>query len=107
MGLLSSLTNLFNGGSEDSRLIKGMDLAKAGQPEKAIDIYNALMAKSSSDIIRARALFNRALAHSALKNDEQAIKDLQEVLVCQNLPENVQAAARSQMARVRKRSGTE
>ena len=105
MGLLSSLTNLFSGGSEDSRLLKGMDLAKAGQPEKAIDIYNALMAKTTSDTIRARALFNRALAHSAMKNDELAIKDLQEVLAGAHLPENVQAAARSQMARVRKRVG--
>jgi tetratricopeptide (TPR) repeat protein len=104
MGFLSSLTGLFTGGSEDSRLIKGMDLAKAGKPEKAIEIYNALMTNSSSDTIKARAKFNRALAHSAMKNDELALKDLQEVLSMPNLPENVQSAARSQLARVRKRS---
>lgn len=104
MGILSTLTGLFTGGSEDSRLLKGMDLAKAGKPEKAIEIYNALLAKSSSDTVKARALFNRALAHSAMKNDEQAIKDLQAVLASSNLPENVQSAARSQLARVRKRA---
>jgi len=96
-------TSLFGGGSEDSRLLKGVDLAKAGQPEKAIEIYNALIAKSSSDTVRARAKFNRALAHSAMKNDDLALKDLQEVLASPQLPENVQQAARSQLARVKKR----
>ena len=100
MGLLSSLF----GGSEDSRLLKALELAKAGKPEKAIEIYNALLAKSTSGTVKARALFNRALAHSAMKNDDQALKDLQEVLVSPNLPENVQTAARAQLARVRKRA---
>lgn len=104
MGFLTSLTSIFTGGSEDSRLLRGVELAKGGKPEKAIEIYNTLLAKTSSDTVRARALFNRALAHSAMKNDELAIKDLQEVLTSSNLPENVQSAARSQLARVRKRA---
>jgi tetratricopeptide (TPR) repeat protein len=100
MGLLSSLF----AGNEDSRLLKALELAKSGKPEQAIEIYNALLAKSTSDTVKARALFNRALSHSAMKNDEQAIKDLQGVLASPNLPENVQSAARTQLARVRKRA---
>ena len=103
MGLFSGLSSLF-GGSEDARRVKGMDLAKAGQPEKAIEIYNGLIKSSSSDVVKARALFNRALAHSAMKNDDLAAKDLQDVLASPNLPENVQSAARSQLARVKKRN---
>jgi len=104
MGFFSRLTSLFTaGGSEDSRLLKGVEHAKAGHPEKAIEIYNALLAKTNSETVRARALFNRALAHSALKNDDQAIKDLQDVLASPNLAENVQSAARAQLARVKKR----
>ena len=104
MGFLSSLTGLFSGGSEDSRLAKGMNLAKAGKPEQAIAIYDALLATSSSDTVKARAKFNRALAYSSMKKDELAAKDLQDVLGMPNLPENVQTAARSQLARVRKRA---
>jgi hypothetical protein len=100
MGFLSSIF----GGSEDSRLLKALELAKSGKPEKAVDIYNTLLAKSTSDTVRARAMFNRALAHSAMQNDDAAIKDLQETLNMPNLPDNVQTAARSQLARVRKRS---
>jgi hypothetical protein len=100
---MSFLSSLF-GGSEDSRLLKALELAKSGKPEKAIEIYNALLAKSSNPTVKARAMFNRALAHSSMKNDDAAVRDLQEVLLMPNLPENVQTAARSQLARVRKRS---
>jgi hypothetical protein len=100
MGLFG---NLFSG-SEDSRLLKALEHAKAGHPEKSIEIYNALLASSKSDTVRARAMFNRALAHSSMKNDDAAAKDLQDVLAMPNLPENVQSAARSQLARVKKRS---
>ena len=102
MGIFSSLTSLF-GGSEDARLQQGLEHAKAGRPEKAIEIYNALLQKTSSDVVRARTLFNRALAHSAMHNDELAVKDLQDALASPNLPENVQSAARAQLARVKKR----
>jgi hypothetical protein len=102
MSFLSRLTSLF-GGSEDARLQQGMDHAKAGRPEKALEIYNNLLQKTSSDVVRARTLFNRALVHSSLKNDDLAVKDLQDALASPNLPENVQSAARSQLARVKKR----
>ena len=82
-----------------------MDLAKAKQPEKALEIYNKLLSNSgTNDTTRARALFNRALAYSSLNQDEQALVDLNAVLELPNLPENVQSAARTQLARVRRRS---
>lgn len=106
MGILSRLTSMFSsGGRDDGLLLQGLEHAKKGQPEKAIEVYNTLLdGKTTRDMVRARALFNRALAHSALSNDQQAIADLQEVLTMPNLPENVQTAARSQLIRVRKRS---
>lgn len=106
MGFFSRLTSLFSArGRDDDRLVQALAHAKAGRPERAIEIYDALIASSAKgDVIRARALFNRALAYSAMKNDEQAIKDLREALASPNLPENVQAAARTQLARVQKRN---
>lgn len=68
-------------------------------------VYETLVkSKSSGDTVRARALFNRALAYSALKNDRQAIADLNEVLTLPNVPDNVRNSARDQLKRVRKRS---
>lgn len=100
---MSFLSSLF-GGSEDSRMLKALELAKSGKPEKALEIYNALLKNSKSDTVKARAMFNRALAHSAMSNDDAALKDLQDTLNLPNLPENVQTAARAQLARVKKRA---
>jgi hypothetical protein len=105
MGLFSSITSLFTSGGDDARLLKAMELAKGGKAEQALEIYNSILAKSSDDTVRSRALFNRALAHSSMKNDDLATKDLQDVLANPKTPENVQTAARSQLARVKKRSG--
>lgn len=106
MGFFSRLANLFTKrGRDDELLLKGIEHANAGRPKQAIEIYDTLVnSKSSGDTVRARALFNRALAHSSLKNDQQAIADLTEVLTLPNLPENVQSSARDQLKRVRKRS---
>src|SRR4051812_5175009 len=102
MGFFSRLLGLFSqSGRDDGRLLQGLELAKSGEPQKAIELYNQLLdSQSVSDIVRARALFNRALAHSALKHDEEAAADLQKVLSLPGLPENVQSAARTQLARV-------
>jgi hypothetical protein len=106
MGFFSRLVNLLTkGGRDDELLLKGMEHAKAGRPKQAIEIYdNLVKSKSSSDTVRARALFNRALAHSALKNDAKAIADLNEVLTLPNLPENVRNSTRDQLNRMQKRS---
>jgi hypothetical protein len=49
-------------------------------------------------------LFNRALAFSSLEDDDKARADLAQVLTLRNLPENVQTAARAQLARIKRRS---
>src|SRR5262245_50746556 len=106
MGLLGRLAGLLTGGGRDDRLLlQAIELAKNKHPDKAIPIYDSLLAKTStSDTVRARALFNRALAHSSMKDDEKALVDLEQLLTMPDLPENVQNAAKAQVLRVRKRS---
>ncbi len=106
MSFFSRLTGLFTrSGRDDNLLLEAMEHAKAKRPDKALAIYNSLLAASGTrNEVRARALFNRALAHSSLNDDEKAIADLESVLALPNVPENVQAAAKSQLMRVRKRS---
>jgi len=105
MGFFGQLANLFSrAGRDDNRLKQGMDHAHADRPEKAIEIYDALInCKTTSPINQARALFNRALAHSSLKQDEKAIADLEEVVKMPGAPENVVTTARNQLVRVRNR----
>ncbi len=105
MGFFGQLLNLLSrSGRDDNRLQQGMDHAHANRPDKALDIYNALLnSKSTGPVVRARTLFNRALAHSALKNDIKAIADLEAVVASSAAPENVQTAARNQLIRVRSR----
>ena len=106
MGFLSKLAGLFSRGSRDEGLLlEGVEHAKGKRPEKAIEIYNSLLTTPKlNPTVRARALFNRALAHSAMDDDDKAMADLQKVLTLPGLPENVQSAARSQIARVKKRA---
>jgi len=106
MSFFDRLTNFFSrGGRDDNLLRQGMDHASANRPEKAIAIYDSLVAsKSASPTVRSRALFNRALAHSSLKDDEKAIADLEQVMNMSDAPENVLTAARNQLIRVRNRA---
>jgi hypothetical protein len=105
MSILKRLANWFSrGGRDDNTLKTAMDLAHAKRPAEAIAIYDSLVStKGASSSLRARALFNRALAHSSLKNDRQAIADLEEVISLAGTPENVLSAARNQLVRVRNR----
>lgn len=105
MGFFGHLTNLFSrAGRDDNRLKQAMDYAHAKHPEKAIPIYDLLLKGNTADpTLRARALFNRALAHSSMKDDQKAIRDLEEVVSMPAAPENVLAAARNQLVRVRNR----
>lgn len=105
MSFLSRLTGLFTrGGRDDGLLREAMEHAKAKRPEKALEIYDSLVAAPDTrSEVKARALFNRALAHSALDHDEKAVADLERVLAMPHVPENVQNAAKSQLVRVRKR----
>ena len=105
MSFFSRLTNLFTrAGRDDNLLQQGIFHASAKRPEKAIGIYDALLgAKSTSTTVRARALFNRALAYSSMKDDKKAIHDLEQVVTMAAAPENVLTAARTQLVRVRNR----
>jgi hypothetical protein len=108
MAILGRLTNLFSRlGRDENRLQLGMEHAHAKRPAEAIAIYDALVnSKGTSPAVRAKALFNRALAHSSLKNDAQAIADLEELVTLVTLasvPENILSAARNQLVRVRNR----
>src|SRR6184192_3277037 len=105
MSFIGQLANLFSrSGRDDNRLQQAMNHAEAKRPEQAIPIYDSLLkTKGTSRVVRARALFNRALAHSALKDDKKAVADLEEVVGMEGAPENVMAAARNQLVRVRNR----
>lgn len=106
MHFLDRLKRLFTkSGRDETSLLDAIEHAKAKRPEEAVGIYDTLLkSETLSDDLRARTLFNRALAHSSMKNDALAEQDLQEVLQTPHLQENVRDAARAQLARVRKRS---
>jgi hypothetical protein len=106
MRLLERLANWFTrSGREETQLQTALDLAKGKQPTEAIAIYNDLLRSSTtSSIIKARALFNRALAYSSLKDDDKAVADLKQLIAMTGIPDNVQSAARTQLVRLRNRS---
>ena len=106
MSFLSKLAGLFSRSSrEENLLLEGVEHAKAKRPEKALEIFNSLLTTPTlSASVRASALYNRALAYSALDEDDKAMADLQKVLTLPNVPDNVQSAAKSRIARVKKRS---
>ncbi|HEX5105286.1 MAG TPA: tetratricopeptide repeat protein [Pirellulaceae bacterium] len=107
MSLLSSLGAIFTRGGRDEALLnQAMDHAKCKRPEKALEIYDSLLKSPAlSGSLRARVLYNRGLTHSALRNEEQALTDIQEVLKLPDVPDNVQAAAKERLVRLRKRAG--
>jgi hypothetical protein len=105
MGFLAQLANMVSrSGRDENRLKQAMDYAHAKRPDKAIEVYDSLVnSKGTSSVMRARALFNRALAHSSMKEDAKAVADLKEVIAMPAPPENVLSAARTQLVRVENR----
>jgi hypothetical protein len=105
MSFFGRLASLFTRtGRDDNLLRQGMDHASANRPEEAIHIYDSLLGSTATSLtVRSRALFNCALAHSIMKNDKQAIADLEAVVAMPGVSENVQTAARTQLIRVRNR----
>jgi hypothetical protein len=61
------------------------------------------MAKIPADV-RAMAIYNRALAYSAIHEDAKAAEDLGVVLQAPGLPESVRTAAEQRRERIRRRS---
>ena len=106
MGFLSKLAGLFSRSSRDENLLlEGIEHAKAKRPEKALEIYNSLLATPTlGATVKASTLYNRSMVYSALGDDEKAQTDLQKVLTLPGLPENIQTAAKQRLARLKKRA---
>lgn len=106
MNFLNRLSNWFSSsGRDDNQMAVAMELAKDKQPSEAIKIYNELLRSTSATAeVKARALFNRALAHSSMKDDVKAVADLKQLTAMQDIPENVRTAARNQLVRLQNRS---
>src|SRR5689334_15602867 len=105
MKFFDRIQNWFSSaGRDDNLMAKAMDLAKDKQPAEAIKIYSELLRSSTaSSETKSRALFNRALAHSSMKDDAQAIADLKQLTAMPDVPENVRTAARNQLVRLNNR----
>ena len=106
MSFFNKLAGLFSRSSrEENLLLEGVEHVKAKRPEKALEVFNSLLATPTlSATVRASALYNRALAYSALDEDDKAMADLQKVLTLPGCPENVLTAAKTRSARVKKRA---
>jgi tetratricopeptide (TPR) repeat protein len=103
MGIFARLLILFGSGSLEARLKQGLDLAKAGKPDAAIKVYDELLERAKDDDLRARILFNRALAYHAMSDEGQAEHDLKLVIACNQASEGVRSTAREKLARVQKK----
>jgi tetratricopeptide (TPR) repeat protein len=106
MSFFSKLAGLFSRSSrEESLLLEGVEHAKGKRPEKALEVFNSLLATTTlSSAVRASALYNRALAYSAMDEDDKAMADLQKVLALPGCPDNVQTAAKTRIARMKKKA---
>jgi len=81
-------------------------MAKANKDDFAGAISDYSAAIQSPKIppdVKAMAIYNRALAYSAINEDEKAAADLASLLEMPNLPENIQVAAQQRRARIRRR----
>ena len=87
-----------------ARYRSGMAKAKKGDFAEAISDYSAtLSAPGIPDDVLGMALYNRALAYSAIHEDEKAAEDLSKVLNMSGLPENIKVAASQRRERIRRR----
>ena len=81
-------------------------MAKANKADFAGAIADYSAAIQSPKIppdVRAMAIYNRALAYSAIDEDEKAAADLASLLEMPGLPEIIQSAAQQRRARIRRR----
>ncbi len=86
----------------------GMTKANRKDFEGAITDYSAVIdSLNAPPNVKAMAVYNRALAYSAIHQDENAAKDLDAVLKMPHLSEDVKTAARRRKERVRKREQRE
>ena len=81
-----------------------MKKAEARDFAGAIDDYSATVQEPGipADVL-AMALYNRALAYSAIQEESKAAEDLTKVLQMPGLPENISVAATQRRERLRRR----
>lgn len=105
MSILSWLTGWFSQrGKALTQYRSGMAKAKKLDFAGAIVDYSAtIQAPGIPSDVLAMALYNRALAYSALHEDEKAASDLTRVLSTPELPENIKVAAIQRRERIRRR----
>ena len=83
----------------------GMAKANKGDYSGAIADYSAAIdAPHIPADVKAMALYNRALAYSAVHEDAKAASDLAAVLAMPGLSENVKTAAQQRRERIRRRT---
>ncbi len=82
-------------------------MAKANKHDYAgaiADYCDAIAAPRIPSDVKAMALYNRALAYSAIHEDAKAAEDLAAVLEMSGLPENIRMAAYQRQERIRRRN---
>jgi hypothetical protein len=105
MNILTWLKSLF---SRRERSLagyrSGMIKAKKGDFAGAIvDYTQTLESQGTPPDVVAMALYNRALAYSAIHEDAKAALDLKNVLAMPGLPESIKVAAGQRQERIRRR----
>lgn len=84
---------------------RGMDEANQQNHKAAIDQYTmAVELAAGPDDVRAMALYNRALSHAAVGNEQAAIEDLDAVLAMKESLAKIKSAARQRLGRMRDQS---
>ena len=82
-----------------------MAKAKNRDYDGAVADYSAAIgAPTIPADVKAMALYNRALAYSAMHEDAQSAADLAAVLQMPEAPENIRIAAQQRQERVRRRN---
>lgn len=106
MNLIRWLQSLFSQRGKSLWIYRaGMDKANAGDFAGAIADYTAtIQAPETPNDIKAMATYNRALAYSAIHEDDKAADDLAAMLKMPGLSEEIKTAAHRRRERIRKRS---
>lgn len=105
MGMFDWLKSRFSSRAKLIALYRnGMSKAKKGDFSGAVLDYTAtIKAESISNDILGMALYNRALAYSAMHENDKAAEDLTRALRIPGLPENIKVAAIQRQERIRRR----
>lgn len=94
---------------------KALSLYRSGMAKANKRDYDGAIADYSDSIrapnipkdVKAMALYNRALAYSAIHEDEKSAEDLTAVLEMSGLPKNIKMEAQERRERIRRRNERE